>query len=82
MCLLNGDISGHFNAETNLKVENIVDSDGNITEIIRPIKYIIREMIHHYAQEPWANIVINNLEDYGLEMLDNHSENNYYLWRN
>jgi hypothetical protein len=28
-------------------------------------------MIHHYAQEPWANIIINNLEDYGLEMLDN-----------
>lgn len=81
MCLLNGDISGHFNAETNLKVENIVDNDGNITEVVRPIKYIIREMIHHYAQEPWANIVINNLEDYGLEMLDNHSENNYYLWR-
>jgi len=39
-------------------------------------------MIHHYAQEPWANIIINNVEDYGLEMLDNHSENKYYLWRN
>jgi hypothetical protein len=28
-------------------------------------------MIHHYAQALWANIIINNLEDYGLEMLDN-----------
>jgi hypothetical protein len=34
MCLLNGDISGHFNAETNLKVENYIDNHGNKTEII------------------------------------------------
>lgn len=82
MCLLNGDISGHFNAETNLSIEDRYDANGNKTEYNQPIKYIIREMIHHYAQEPWANIIINNVEDYGLEMLDNHSENKYYLWRN
>ena len=82
MCLLNGDISGHFNAETNLKIENEADENGNITEIERPIKYIIREMIHRYAQEPWANIVINNIEDYGLEMLENKSDTTYYLWFN
>ena len=34
-----------------------------------PIEKIIREAIHAYAQEPYHNIVINDLDDYGLEQL-------------
>ena len=81
MCLLNGDIGGHFNAETNLSVENHVQDNGEIIEYKPTIKYIIREMMHHWGQEPWANIIINDIDDYGLRMLDNNSENTYYLWR-
>jgi hypothetical protein len=32
MCLLNGDISGHFNAETNLSIEDRYDAEGHKTE--------------------------------------------------
>jgi len=49
MCLLNGDIGGHFNAETNLSVENHVQDNGEIIEYKPPIKYIIREMMHHWG---------------------------------
>ena len=81
MCLLNGDIGGHFTAETNLSVENQVQENGDIVEYHPPIKMIIREMMHHWGQEPWSNIIINDVDDYGLRMLDNNSANTYYLWR-
>ena len=51
MCLLNGDVSGAFNAETVLDSERIQKEDGTWVDEKRPIFYIIREMIHHYAQE-------------------------------
>lgn len=82
MCLLNGDISGHFNAENNLGVEDYIDELGQKSTTKIPLQYIIREMVHYYAHEPWANIIINDLEDYGLELIDNNSTNTYYLWRN
>jgi hypothetical protein len=31
------------------------------------IDEIIRESVHTYAKEPYHNIIINDLEDYGLE---------------
>lgn len=82
MCLLNGDIGGHINAETNFGEVDIKNADGSTTTESIPIKDILNEMLHHYGQEPWANIIINNLEDYGLKMVDNNSENVFYLWRN
>jgi hypothetical protein len=36
-----------------------------ITKI--PLEKIIRESVHAYALEPYHNIIINDLEDYGLE---------------
>jgi len=82
MCLLNGDIGGHINAETNFGEVDIKNADGSTTTESIPIKEILNEMLHHYGQEPWANIIINNLEDYGLKMVDNNSDNIFYLWRN
>jgi len=49
MCLLNGDIGGIFNAETQLDLERIYDNDGNYIEQKRPVSYIIKELVHHYA---------------------------------
>jgi hypothetical protein len=83
MCLLNGDISGHFTAlTTDLGAADYKLSSEIIVKEKIPIKTIIKDMIHHYAQEPWSNIIVNNIEDYGLEILDNSSQNAYYLWRN
>ena len=38
-----------------------------------PLKTIIKEMVHAWGGEPYSNIIINNLDDYGLEQL---------IWRN
>jgi hypothetical protein len=32
-----------------------------------PLEKIIRESVHAYAKEPYHNIIINDLDKYGLE---------------
>ncbi|MBR2247104.1 MAG: hypothetical protein IJ880_08785 [Bacilli bacterium] len=49
MCLLNGDVGGVFNAETQLDTERVEQEDGTWVDEKRSIAYIIRELIHHYA---------------------------------
>ena len=79
MCLLNGDIGGVFNAETQLDIERIQDAKGNYVDEKRPISYIIRELIHHYAQENFYNIIINDIDKLQLKMLTNNSGSDFYL---
>lgn len=50
--------------ETYYKLNSVI----NIKSI--PIKNIIKEAVHEYAQEPFGNIIINDLDDYGLELLE------------
>jgi hypothetical protein len=38
-------------------------------------------MIHQYAGEPFHNIIINDLEDYGLELLEYQYDNPMYIYR-
>ena len=47
-----------------------------------PIYKIIREAVHTYAKEPYHNIIINDLEDYGLEQLTYRGEKPLYVLRN
>ena len=44
-----------------------------------PITIIIQEMIHQYGSERFSNIVIKDIDHYALEMVDNNSDNSYYL---
>ncbi len=71
MCLLNGDVSGTFNAETYIDVERIQQEDGSWTDEKRPVSYIIREMVHHYAQESFHNIIIKDIDTLSLKVLNN-----------
>ncbi len=43
------------------------------------LKTIIREMIHTYAKEPYFNIVINDLDDSGVELLEYRGSEPLYL---
>ena len=79
MCLLNGDVSGNFNAETDLGQEEVEQEDGKFVKEKRSISYIIREMVHHYAQEPFENIIIKNIDEFGLNILRNHTDHDFYL---
>ena len=70
MCLLNGQVNGSFFASITFDNEEYYDmSNGNRTITKLPIKYIIREAVHEYAGEPFGNIMVNDLDDLGLELL-------------
>ena len=47
-----------------------------------PIEKIIRESVHAYAGEPHHNIIINDLEDYGLEQLSYRGDKVLLAFRN
>ena len=71
MCRLNGEFGGALPASIDFGTEDIYDNNtGILTREKLPIKRIIREMIHTYAEEPYHNIIINDLDKYGLELLE------------
>lgn len=46
------------------------------------LKQIIKEAVHTYANEPYHNIVINDLEDCGLELLEYRGDKPLYFFFN
>lgn len=70
MCLLNGDVGGQMFAAHEFSTIYTTHNDGTITKDKIPIKTIIRDAVHTYAQEPYSNIIINDLEDCGVELID------------
>lgn len=80
MCLINGELSGSLFASVDFGKEEYYDTTTKVTTISDiPIKQIIREAVHEYAGEPWENIIINDLDDYGLELLDYKGNKPLYL---
>ena len=47
-----------------------------------PLEKIIRESVHAYAKEPFHNIIINDLDEYGLEQLTYRGDETLYAFRN
>ena len=76
MCLLNGEISGSIHANST-RFDIIEEEDGTEKKLL--IKDIIKEMVHEHACEPLHNIIINDLEDYGLELLEYRGSSPLYL---
>lgn len=81
MSMLNGEMGGTINSSVDFGTIEEEDQHGNW--IIRkiPIKDIIRNIVHQYAGEPLHNIVINDLPDYGLELLEYRYDVPMYLYR-
>lgn len=80
MCLLNGDVGGTLTA-----ISTIFDSDyteledkSQIASKV-PIKTIIYKLVHQLGGEKMSNIIINNLDDYGLELLDYSADVPLYM---
>jgi len=78
MTLLNGELSGSLFASVDFGKEEYYQN-GITTISYIPIKNIIREAVHAYADEPWENIVVNDLDDYGIELLDYNGNDPMYL---
>lgn len=87
MCLLNGEIGGTLNSSVDfgqydVEVGREEETNKPIFKTIKyPIKDIIREMVHTYANEPFYNIIINDLDDMGLELQEYRYNTPMYIWR-
>lgn len=81
MCLLNGSIGGSLPASIDFGVEEIYEDGVTVYKKIS-IDRIIREMLHAYALEPYQNIIINNLDEKGLELLEYRGDIPMYLLYN
>lgn len=80
MCRLDGTISGSLPAQHDFGKEEIKNADGTISFNLLPLYTIIREAVHEYAQEPMHNIIINDLDDYGYELMEYRGEKPMYLF--
>ena len=81
MCLLNGEFGGSIESAVDFGSIEEESSDGVWTIRKIPIKEIIRNMIHVYAKEPYHNIIINDLDTYGIELLEYRYDIPLYLYR-
>jgi hypothetical protein len=82
MCLLNGEVGGSL--ASSVDFGTIEEEDANGTWTIRKvaIQDIIKNAVHTYAGEPYHNIIINDLDTYGLELLEYRYDNApMYLYR-
>lgn len=75
MCLLNGDLSGSLFSTVDFGAMEYHDLDTNtVTKTQMPLKDIIYEAVHSYGNESVENIIINDLDDFGLELLEYRNE--------
>lgn len=82
MCLLNGDIAGHLPHSTDFGVEEYLDKETNtITYTKIPIKQIIRNAVVTFGNELAQNIIINDLDDIGLELLEYRGDTPMFMFK-
>lgn len=89
MCLLNGDLGGNIPHSTDFGIEEYYDTvTGDVTYNKLLLKDIIRNAVQTYGGELPENIIINDLDDAGLELLEyrgqaeNEKDLPLYLFRN
>ena len=63
------DISNLDNNRTYYKLKTLYEAYENVKKRQVPIREIIKEAVHAYAKEPYQNIIIKDLDEYGLEQL-------------
>lgn len=81
MCLLNGEVGGNLESSVDFgKIEEF-DKNGKLVTRKISIPEIIRKMLTHYGHEQDYNIIINDLDDYGLELLEYRGSEPLYLIR-
>ena len=81
MCLLNGEVGGSLEASVDFGNIEEESADGVWTITPIPVYEIIRNAVHTYAGEPYHNIIINDIDDYGLELLEYRYDTPLFLYR-
>ena len=83
MCMLNGNLGGNITAcSIDFGKEEIINEDGSITYNYLKLKDIIREAIHVYGNEPYHNIIIEDLDQNGFELMEYRGDTPLYLFFN
>lgn len=77
MCLINGELSGALPYQTDFGKIDIIEKDGTRRIEKVPIKTIIFNMIKDMAGEMPYNIIIDDIENFGLELLEYRGKNKY-----
>lgn len=81
MAMLNGDLGGVINSPVDFGTIEFTDENG-ITAIEKQKIYdIIREAVHTYGNEPFHNIIINDLDEVALALQEYRYLEPMYLWR-
>lgn len=68
--------------EQHYTLTNIYERNINVNKVKIPVDKIIREAVHAYAQEPYQNIIINDLAQYGLEKMTYKGDATIYILYN
>lgn len=80
MAMLNGDVGGVIpSLSHSFDLVDTVDKNGNVIHEKYLLKDIIREAVHEFAREPYFNIIINDLDESGLELLEYRGKTPMYL---
>lgn len=81
MCLLNGEVGGSLESSVDFGTIEEEDSNGLWTIKKVPIQDIIKNIVHVYGGEPYYNIIINDLDTYGFELLEYRYDTPIFLYR-
>ena len=82
MCLLNGDLGGALPHITDFGIEETYNKDKNITTYKSiPIRQIIFEGVQNFGSELASNIIINDIEDAGLDLLEYRGDIPLFLFK-
>ena len=82
MCLLNGEVAGALPHTTDFGLEENYDKiTDTVTYRSIPIKEIIRESVQNFGNELASNIIINDIENAGLELLEYRGDTPLYMFR-
>ena len=80
MSLLNGDLGGVIGSLTHdFGTIRREQKDGNVIVEKVPLKDVIREVVATYAHEPYYNIIVNDLDEMGLELLEYRGKEYLYM---
>ena len=75
MAILNGTCGGTLQSSVDFGREEL--EDGSYRKV--PIETIIREAVHEYAHEPYHNIIINNVDEFGHNLIQYRGDKDIYL---
>lgn len=81
MCQLNGEVGGVLTSSVDFGTMEEKMDNGDVRIVKIPVKDIIRNAVHMYAGEPIQNIIINDIDEYGLELLEYRYDTPMYLYR-